>query len=136
MRGFGPRSVAGVSLVVSLTLAACTLQGQQGCSPDQAIPAAFVDTALLFPDEPDRVVVCLDDECSSLGFGGGPNSTVTEVRADGDRIQRTIVVRTLDGVVLAGPTLVELRVVEEGCPGEALQGSFFVSQEGKIKPAP
>lgn len=129
-------TLRAVSLVAAVALTGCTVPGLRECSPDQAVPAVFVDTALLALDEPQNVLVCLDDECSELGFGAGRDDSVTEVRVDGDQIQRTIVVRTLAGEVIAGPSRIEIPVVEEGCPGEALQGSFVVSENGEIEQVP
>ncbi len=127
---------AGVALVSCFALVACSLPGFRQCSPDQAVPAAFIDTGLFAIDDPDRTLVCLDVDCSPLGQGAGRDGTVTEVPVIGDRIQRSIVIRTVDGVVLAGPTVVELPVLEVGCPGEALQGHYVVSETGEIDEVP
>lgn len=120
--------------------AACSSAMHRVCSPDEVIPAVFVDAAALAVAEPKTVEVCLDRQCVSFGdtsFGvPSEDESLTVLPVLGDHSERTILVRTRLGEVLAGPSRVEIPTVDAGCPGAGLQGHFVVTDDGKIEQEP
>ncbi|MGB5755983.1 MAG: hypothetical protein WBM50_03635 [Acidimicrobiales bacterium] len=128
--------LASVSVVALLLLAACE---SRSCTLVAPVSGVVVDTADYPIDRTDEVEVCLDDRCvplyeievTSLGHGGSG----TVIRVEGDARERTIVIRSHSGQVLAGPAVVDLALFQpngEGCPGVALQGRFRVDADGVI----
>lgn len=133
--GFSPLCVS-----VCVVAAACSSATHRVCSPgEEAVPVVFVDAAALAIAKPETVQVCLDRECRPFGdthLSGTPESESTTVLAVLDLSERTILIETRLGAVLAGPSMVEIPIVGAGCPGAALQGRFVVTDGGKIEQAP
>lgn len=124
-------------LSILLSLNACS---SKTCTLVGGIPMVSVDTSALTIDDPATTEVCLDDRCVAMGdaevLGPEPDGSITVIDVKGDESERTIVVRTIDGEVLAGPSVVEIPTIYpngEGCPGEALQGRFSVGADGEIE---
>lgn len=139
MVGMGKHQVLAAAPLAALSL--LTGCGSRNCTLVDPTPGVVVDTADYPIDRPEEVEVCLDDRCVPLyeieeqALILTRNGLETAIRVGGDDRERTIVIRSLSGQVLAGPAVVDLTLVQpngEGCPGKALQGRFRVDADGLI----
>lgn len=122
--------------IVVLCLSGCS---ERACTLVAAVPMVVVDTSALEIGDPDMVEVCLDEVCALVSESPlrerFSDLQETMIAVTGDESQRTLVVRAIDGEVLAGPQRVDIPTVYpngEGCDGEALQGRYLVDAAGSF----
>lgn len=90
---------------------------------------------------PENVEVCLDERCIPLytveHFGGGLGQDgYTSFKIDDSADSFSLVLRTLDGEVLAGPADVEAKTVYpngKGCAPELLVARVIVQGDGTVE---
>jgi hypothetical protein len=127
----------GLLATVVAVVAGCS--STQVCTLVGGIPHLTIDFSFVEAGDPASMELCVDDQCQLVDdvVDGAP-SRIGRLDLVGDDPTRELILRDLDGTVLAGPTQVTVPEVfpnGEGCGDAILTGSFVVTPSGEFEPS-